>query len=344
MLDPLGPLAIRPAYLHRIAPWFLRFLLASRPAQVARSTHALATLQQLAFPAWKELAASLGLAGMIHRRGGLFAYDRQADFHAAREVAKLQATYGFSVEMIGADELRQLEPALSDRFIGAAFIDDTAHISDPRLLTNALFEAALARGAAYEQIGVARLEGGPQPALVTLTGERRVADAIVLAAGIWSRELAASLGERVPLDTERGYNISFPGMNGLISRPIAFEGHGFIASPLETGLRIGGAVEFAGTELPPNHARTRAMHTKASGFLKGVPAYETGREWMGFRPSLPDSLPIIGASRASPRIVHAFGHGHYGMTQSVATGRLVSDLIAGRAPRIDLAPFRVDRF
>jgi D-amino-acid dehydrogenase len=344
LMDPLGPLAIRPAYLHRIAPWFIRFLLASRPARVERSTQALASLQQLAFPAWLELAASLGLSGMIHRRGGMFVYDNRADFEAARAVSKRQAEYGFTVEMIGAEELRQLEPALSDEFIGAAYIDDTAHISDPRQLTQALFEAAVARGAAYERIAVARLEAGEPPALVTEAGERRVSDAIVLAAGIWSRALAASIGDRTPLDTERGYNISFPGFTGLISRPVTFEGHGFIASPLESGLRIGGAVEFAGTELPPNHARTRAMHAKASRFLKGVPRYEDGREWMGFRPSLPDSLPVIGPATRSPRIIHAFGHGHYGMTQSVATGSLVADLAAGRSPRIDLSPFRVDRF
>jgi D-amino-acid dehydrogenase len=344
LLDPLGPLAIRPSYLHRIAPWFIRFLIASRPAQVERSTHALATLQQLAFPAWRELAGSLGLSGMIHRRGGLYVHDRQADFDAAAAVAKRQSDYGFKVEMIGRQELRQLEPALSDRFVGASYIDESAHISDPRMLTQALFEAALARGANYGQTGVASLEAGARPALRTQSGERREADAIVLAAGIWSRKLADSIGDRTPLDTERGYNISFPGFTGLVSRPLSFGWHGFVATPLETGLRIGGSVEFAGTELPPNHARTRAMHGKARDLLKGVPDYDQGAEWMGFRPSLPDSLPVIGRASRSPRIIHAFGHGHYGMTQSVATGRLVADLIADRAPRIDLSPFRVDRF
>jgi D-amino-acid dehydrogenase len=344
LLDPLGPLAIRPSYLHRIAPWFIRFLLASRPAQFRRSTHALATLQQLAFPAWLDLARALGLSGMIHRRGGMSVHDNKADFDAAANLAKQQAEYGFKVEMIGREELRQLEPALADRFIGAAYIDDTAHVSDPRQLTQALFEAALARGAAYEQTGVAALEAGLRPALITQSGERRESDAIVLAAGIWSRKLAGSIGDDTPLDTERGYNISFPGHAGLVSRPVSFAGHGLVASPLETGLRIGGSVEFAGTDLPPNYARTRAMHTRARGFLKGVPDYAQGVEWMGFRPSLPDSLPVIGRATRSPRVIHAFGHGHYGLTQSVATGRLVADLVADRAPRIDLSPFRVDRF
>jgi D-amino-acid dehydrogenase len=344
LLDPLGPLAIRPAYLMKIMPWLVKFLLASRPSQVERSTMALGSLQQLALPAWLKLAEGIGISRMIHRRGGLYVYDNNPDFEAARQMAKRQAAFGFGVEMIGPDELRQLEPALNDLFVGAAYVADTAHVSDPRLLTMAVFEAALARGAAFEKRGVASLESGGKPVLVLEDGTRRSADAIVLSAGIWSKTLAASIGDPVPLDTERGYNVSFSGVSGLTSRPIAFEGHGFIASPLESGLCIGGAVEFAGLDLPPNHARTHALHAKASRFLKDVPAYETGREWMGFRPSLPDSLPVIGRATRCPSIIHAFGHGHYGMTQSAATARLVADMIADRTPPIALAPFGVGRF
>jgi D-amino-acid dehydrogenase len=344
LLDPLGPLAIRPQYLLKIAPWLIRFLLASRPSQVERSLLALGSLQQHALPAWLKLAASLNIGSMIHRRGGLYVYDNAADFEAARLIAKRQGEFGFGVEMIGPDELRQLEPALNDLFVGAGFVSDTAHVSDPRLLTEAVFTAALARGAQYRQARVTRLEAGETPAFITSNGTRHECGSIVLSAGIWSRPLAASIGDDVPLDTERGYNVSFPGITGLTARPVAFEGHGFIASPLESGLRIGGAVEFAGLDLPPNHARTRAVHAKASRFLKGVPAYETGREWMGFRPSLPDSLPVIGPATRSPRIIHAFGHGHYGMTQSAITARLVADMVGGRSPVADLAPFRVNRF
>ena len=344
LMDPLGPLAIRPAYLLKIAPWLIRYLLASRPLQVERSLLALASLQQQALPAWLKLADKLGIAGMIHRRGGLHVYDNDADFKAASQLAKRQAQFGFGVEMIGADEMRQLEPAINDLFVGAAYVSDTAHVSDPRLLTLALFEAALTRGAHYEKARVTRLEASAKPALLMQDGTWREADVIVLSAGIWSRPLAASIGDDVPLDTERGYNISFPGITGLISRPVAFEGHGFVASPLETGLRIGGAVEFGGLDLPPNHARTRALHAKAARFLKDVPAYETGREWMGFRPSLPDSLPIIGPATRTAHIIHAFGHGHYGMTQSAITARLVADMVAGRDALTRVDPFRVSRF
>lgn len=344
LMDPLGPLAIRPAYLLKIAPWLARFIAASRPAEVERSTVALAALQQLALPAWEKLAAQLALGPHIHKRGGLHVYRTDAAFKAGAQVAERQRSFGFGVEMISREVLRQLEPALSDRFVGAAHIENTAHVSDPLAITKALFDAALARGARYEQARITLINAATRPVLVGPNGWQRVTDAVVLAAGAWAKSLAAGVGDTVPLDTERGYNISFPGMTGLTRRPIAFEGEGFVATPLDSGLRIGGAVEFGGLEAPPNHARTRALHAKARQFLNGVPDYETGTEWMGFRPSMPDSLPVIGPSRRSPRVIHAFGHGHYGLTQSAVTAQLVADLLAGRQPPINLAPFSAQRF
>jgi D-amino-acid dehydrogenase len=166
----------------------------------------------------------------------------------------------------------------------------------------------------------------------------------VVATGAWSKPLAAAMGDKIPLDTERGYNVSFPGVTGLTTRPIGFEGHGFVVTPLESGLRIGGAVEFGGLDAPPNHARTRVLYNKAEGFIDGLPSFDSGTLWMGFRPSLPDSLPVIGTASRNRNVVYAFGHGHYGMTQSAVTGTLVADLIAGRAPSLALDAFSPSRF
>ena len=169
-------------------------------------------------------------------------------------------------------------------------------------------------------------------------------DAVVIAAGAWSKQLAESAGDRIPLDTERGYNITFPHAQNLLNRPVSFQGHGFVSSPLDIGLRIGGAVELGGLNLPPNHERTKAMYKKARRFFRELPAFDDGAIWMGFRPSIPDSLPVIGYSKKSRRVVNAFGHGHYGLTQAAATGRLVADLIAERTPAIDLTRFSPQRF
>lgn len=343
LLDPLGPLSIRARYLPHLLPWLARFLAASRPSAVEASTRGLTDLQLRALPAWLGRLSALGLERHLHRRGALYMLDSEAGIAKARSEIRRQQSVGISVDLISFDEARQLEPALRDVFAGAIFHADAAHISDPHWLTTALFEAALARGAVSRPASVHAVAGDGRPAVLTDAGALE-ADAVVLAAGIWSRKLAAALGDRLPLDTERGYNVSFKEATGLISRPIAFKDHGFVATGLDSGFRVGGAVEFAGLAAPPDHRRTRALHAKASRFLKDIPPFESGEAWMGFRPSFPDSLPVIGTSRASPRIVYAFGHGHLGMTQSQVTASLVAGLVAGRTAEIDMAPFSAQRF
>lgn len=343
LTDPLSPLAIRPAYALRIAPWLARFLWASRPSAVAAATRAITDLQLRSLPAWLELAKKLGLERHIHRHGAIYLHPDAESLAEASLYAKRQQREGIAIDVLDEAEARQLEPALRPGFAGATFHADGAHISDPLELTDALRQAAIARGATLIRGRAVALETGSPPRLIAEDGPIP-ADAVVVAAGIWSRRLAASLGERVPLDTERGYNVSFRGATGLLRRPVSFSGHGFVATPLDSGLRIGGAVEFAGLEARPNHDRTRALHAKAQRFVEGVPGFETGEVWMGFRPSLPDSLPVIGRSAKAPGVFYAFGHGHLGMTQSVLTGRVVSAMVAGRDPGFETSPFRIDRF
>jgi D-amino-acid dehydrogenase len=344
LLDPLGPLAIRPAYLVQILPWLVRLLAASRPANLERSIRALVDLQRLAMPAWDRLSGDLALHRMIHKRGGLFVYDDEHALRGGLPHFARQKAFGINCEILDSHELGQLEPALTDRIVGGAFFPDAAHVTDPRLVTEALYRAAGERGIHLQTLGVAALVPGDTPTIRANDGGLLAQDRIVVAAGAWSKPLASGLGDDIPLDTERGYNVSFSGVTALLDRPVAFNGHGFVATPLDTGLRIGGAVELGGLALPPNHARSRALHAKALRFIRDLPAYDSGTQWMGFRPSIPDSLPVIGYSRASRNVVYAFGHGHYGLTQSAATGRLVADLVAGRAPPIDLAPFSPQRF
>ena len=165
----------------------------------------------------------------------------------------------------------------------------------------------------------------------------------VVACGAWSKQLAAGLGDAVPLETERGYNTTLPPGAFDVRRQLTFGGHGFVVTRLSSGIRVGGAVELGGLKLAPNFRRSEAMLKKAKSFLPGLDT-AGGKQWMGFRPSMPDSLPVIGRSTGSDRVLYAFGHGHLGLTQSAATGRLVADLRAGRTPPLDLAPFRPDRF
>ena len=175
------------------------------------------------------------------------------------------------------------------------------------------------------------------------SGKTISAKKVVIATGAWSRHFAAALGDKIPLETERGYNTTLPAQAFELKRQIIFRRHGFVATPLVGGIRIGGAVEFGGLELPPNFKRSSAMLTKACQLLPNLKS-EGGQYWMGYRPSLPDSLPVIGPSRALPCVVYAFGHGHLGLTQSAATGRLVRDFLLSRPSPISLVPFRATRF
>jgi D-amino-acid dehydrogenase len=178
---------------------------------------------------------------------------------------------------------------------------------------------------------------------IRTNGKSLSADKVVIAAGAFSHRIAASLGERIPLETERGYNTTLPPGAFDLRCQMTFGGHGFVISRLSSGIRVGGAVELGGLSLPPNYKRSEAMLRKAKAFL---PDLKTGggTQWMGFRPSLPDSLPAIGRSKASPRVIHAFGHGHLGLTQSAGTARLVADLLTDQTPPVDLTPFSPQRF
>lgn len=179
--------------------------------------------------------------------------------------------------------------------------------------------------------------------MTTENGDKIDADKVVIACGAWSKPLAATLGNIVPLETERGYNTILPAGAFNLTRQLYFNDHGFVVTPLSSGIRVGGAVELGGLELKPNFKRSEAMLKKAGRFLPGLKV-EGGQQWMGFRPSMPDCLPVIGTARTTPSVIYAFGHGHLGLTQSAATARLVTQLANGEETAISVDPFRPGRF
>ncbi|HTW26917.1 MAG TPA: FAD-binding oxidoreductase [Acetobacteraceae bacterium] len=343
LFDPVGPLTIRPSYLPRLLPWLARFLAASRPSRVARGTDALTALNRLALPAWERRLAGLGLGDRLRRRGSLSVWRNRAGFRAATELFARQRSLGIPVEAIAAPDIAALEPMLVGRIAAASFYPSGVHVADPHALTLALAAAARQRGAALRLGSAVRVTVGERPGVELADATALAADAVVLAAGAWSRPLAAGAGDAVPLDTERGYNVTLPAGRLGLSRPVVYEDEGFVTTPLDTGDRIGGAVEFAGLAAPPSFARVDAMLARLRRYLPDADT-RGGERWMGFRPSMPDSLPVIGPARRSPRIVHAFGHGHLGLTQAAITAEIVAALLAGRVPPVDVTPFRAARF
>jgi D-amino-acid dehydrogenase len=344
VMEPLGPLTIRPSYLPALTPWLVRFALASSPARIGRSIAAIRSINAEALPAWKALLSGLQLNHHLVERGIMSVWRDHGAFERAGDVIAHQRSFGIPVEVLEEGDVAKVEPALHN-VKAAVLYPDACHVSDPADLARDLMRLALERGATHVNAHVLRIVPEQRGIRVDTDGDATAAcDRVVVAAGAWSRSLVRPLGDRIPLDTERGYNATYPSGAFHLSRPVMFEGEGFVTTPLATGDRIGGAVEFAGLEAKPNHDRTSAMVQRLKQFLPHLDTEEPAQRWMGFRPSIPDSLPVIGAARKDHRIVYAFGHGHHGLTQAAATSRLVADLIDGREGLIDLKPFSPQRF
>ena len=344
LVDPLGPLSIPPAYLPKLLPWLFRFWRAGRSDRYEGSIAAQVAMMRLAEAEWAGLMARSGTGDMLHEDGSLELYESEAEFKASLSGWAARQRFGIGFRHVDGEELARLQPGLSPRFIKATFVPGWKTVADPKLLGKAIWAYAQSKGARFEKVRIERIDAAQDGATLTLAdGTTRQAKHLVIAAGAWSHLLAKNLGDRIPLETERGYNTTLPKTAFDVKRQLIFSGHGFVITPLDTGLRVGGAVELGGIERPPNYARSKALLGKAKAFLPGLDP-SGGREWMGFRPSLPDSLPVIGGARNSPSVVYAFGHGHLGLTQSAATGRLIRDLVLGQTPPIDLAPFSPQRF
>ncbi|MGZ9723573.1 NAD(P)/FAD-dependent oxidoreductase [Rhizobium miluonense] len=344
LLDPLGPLSVPPVYALQIAPWMFRFWRACQPSRVAHSTAAQTSLMDLSKAELEPFLAATDTLSMLRKEGNLQVYESEAEFRASLPSWEVRRNHGIEFRHLKAEEMAAIQPGLASRFVLGTFTPGWYSIADPKLYTLALAAHFRSRGGVIERAEISTLRAIPGGVEVAATdGKLHQAGKIVLAAGAFSHRIARTLGERIPLETERGYNTTLPSNAFDLRTQITFGGHGFVVSKLSTGIRVGGAVELGGLALPPNFKRSEAMLQKARTFLTGLNP-EGGKQWMGFRPSLPDSLPAIGRARATPDVIYAFGHGHLGLTQSAGTARLVADLLMGRAPAIDLTPFSPQRF
>ena len=342
--DPLGPFTIRTEYLTQIMPWMVRFWRAGWPDRVAAGIAAQGALMRVARREMDAMVAAAGLGSFVRSDGVLELYESEVELRASRHEIEAKEREGIEVRVVRGDELRALQPGIAPRFVVGTYIPSWQTVSDPYDFALAVGTAATARGAQFRKAEVRALRPmGDGVSVVLGDGTTLSANKVVVALGAWSRSLTAPLGDLIPLDTERGYNTTLPAGAFELQRQLVFPGHGFVVTPLANGIRVGGAVELGGLALPPNFKRADAMLSKAASFMPGLKT-DGGKQWMGFRPSLPDSLPAIGRSRPSPHILYAFGHGHLGLTQSAATGKLIAELVTGAAPSLDLTPFSPQRF
>ncbi|MBL8832535.1 MAG: FAD-binding oxidoreductase [Rhodospirillales bacterium] len=343
LVDPLSPLAIRPAYLLKLLPWLLGFAAAALPARVEAVSKALAALTLNSYEVWADFAARTGVGHLLRRQGILYAY-AGADSRAGAEAAHaLRRKRGVAMQEVDGTWLRSFAPMLSPEYRYGVYSPGAGHAVDPGALCEGIAAAFEAKGGRIVREAVADLAADADGVNFRTAGASWRSGHFVLAAGAHSKPFAAKLGARVPLDVERGYHAMLPAPGfELPAQMIDGEGK-YALTSMVGGLRLAGTVELGGMEAPPNYARAERLVANARRLLPALDARDA-TYWMGFRPSLPDGLPVIGLAPASPRAVLAFGHAHLGITLAAPTAGIVADLVAGRAPAVDLTPYSPTRY
>ncbi|MCX2710382.1 NAD(P)/FAD-dependent oxidoreductase [Pseudomonas sp. DCB_BG] len=348
LLEPMGPLAVRFNYLPNITPWLVRFLLAGKRAKVWEQSQALRSLIGSTVPLIKSLAKEAGAEHLLRHEGHLYVYRSESAFVKDRGGWELRNANGISTQTLSAEELREFDPSISSAYTKGVLIAENSHTTNPHELVTSIFRKVLENGGQFlsaRATGFA-LNGEQLIGIETTSGVVSV-DAAVVAAGAHSKPLTEILGDNIPLDTERGYHLLIRDPLVVPKIPTTDAEGKFIATPMDTGLRIGGTVEFAGLQAPPNWKRADVLYMHARNLFPGLSSTRPEKnitKWMGFRPSIPDSLPVIGHSRRCQNVIYAFGHGHLGMTGAPMTAMLVSDLVAGEKTTIDISPFSPARF
>ena len=337
-----SPFRLRLSYLPALAPWLMSFLRHSTTRRYEEAAAHLSRLLAQALDGYRDMIAEAGLERFVERRECLYLYSSETAFRGNEPSLALRGRLGVRYDMLDRAAIRDAEPELAPIFPRGVRFRDTFFLSDPGAFLAALATSLAAGGVSVMAGAVERIgrEGGRT--FVSVDGDAQRFDRVVVATGAHSKPLAGQCGDAVPLDTERGHHVTFPGGEALVSRPVGWAERGLYMTPMSGGLRVAGSVELAGLRPPANRSLIDLLAFSARRALPALgPAADT---WLGFRPTLPDGLPVLGPASGNPDVIYAFGHQHIGLTLGGLTGRIVADVVAGRAPPLDLAPFSPRRF
>lgn len=345
LLDPLGPLRLDWRYLPRIAPWLCRLVANMRPQTQRTSSAGLRLLNEASLPAWRQLLQQAGLGQLLRDGGSLLVCESDSAFAELHHHLEVLSKIGVEAEPWSASRLHQQVSGLVPAVKGGLFFPNTAHVTDPYRLVRQLFEQAQAGGLEQRR---AEVHGGRWLAdgieLHTSSGPLS-AKRVLIASGAWAAPLVKDLaGIRVPLDTERGYHLMLPSELERLPMAVSSFERKFIMTPMSGGLRLAGTVEFAGLQRAPDYRRAWGLVRHANALFAQQLAVRGAMPWMGCRPSLPDSLPVIDRLGPQGRLLLAFGHHHLGLTQAAVTAQLILSLLSGNVPGLNLVPFRLARF
>ncbi|MBL0373957.1 FAD-binding oxidoreductase [Rhizobium sp. KVB221] len=345
LLDPEGPVRVRPSYLPKLVPWFIRFLAASRPSKLRELEAQGAALSGRVYEDLLPLLSATRMSDLLTEEGCLALYADENELTADRAHIEILERFGFAHRHLDRAEIQALEPAISDRISRAVLFPDNRSIRDPYKLVMGILGKFQELGGELVRGNVEAFEWNADRLTgVRLTDGRVVAvDTMTLAVGAFSARLSSTIGETIPLETERGYHTQIMSPGVSLRHSIIWPAKAFMVTPTAGGLRVGGTVEMAGLDAPPDYRRAKITTKRAREALPGLRIDGT-TEWMGHRPALPDTVPMIGPSAKVSNLFYAIGHGHLGLTYAATTARIIGDLVTGAPPPLDAKPYRVDRF
>ena len=341
LLSSTGPLALKWNYVPKMIPWFIQFI---RNCTTKRMMHTAKNMNQilnLALSAYDELFDDIELDGLVEKKGILYIWNDQSLKSRDLEI-KVRDELGVDQQVVSPKEIHDLEPNIKPFYHGGVYYKNGRHARNPKKILLKFFDLFLKKGGKFLKKNVQDINfDGEKPAIKTET-QRYIFDKLIIACGAFSKKLTDNLGERIPLDTERGYHVHFKNCDHLLKRPVIFSNRGFGITPMEQGLRVVGTVEFGGLKNPLSKSRVKNLINNAKYMLGDLPEHED--EWLGFRPTLPDFLPVIGPSKNHKNVFYCFGHHHLGWTLGPISGKIIAGMIAEENTNLNLDPYSPKRF
>ena len=341
LLSSTGPLALKWNYVPKMLPWFLQFI---RNCTTKRMMHTAKNMHQildLALPAYDELFDEIELGGLVEKKGILYIWNDQSLKSRELEI-KVRDELGVDQQVVTPKEIHDLEPNIKPIYHGGVYYQHGRHARNPKKILLKLYDLFLKKGGKFLKMNIKDINFNDEKPVIKAETQSFLFDKIVIACGSFSKKLTDNLDEKIPLDTERGYHVHFKDCDHLLSRPVIFQNRGFGITPMEQGLRVVGTVEFGGLDNPLSKSRVKNLINNAKYMMGDLPEHED--EWLGFRPTLPDYLPVIGPSKKHKNVFYCFGHHHLGWTLGPISGKIVSGMIAEENTNLDLKPYSSLRF
>ena len=341
LISSRGPLALKWNYVPKMIPWFLKFMLNCRKNKMMHTAKNMHQILNLALPAFDELFEEINLDGLVESNGILYVWTDQ-NLKSRELENKIRQELGVRQQLVTPKEIHDLEPNLKPFYHGGVFYDNARHAKNPKKILIKLFDNFIEKGGKFLKLNIKDIDFDEEKPVLRSEAQRFIFDKLIIACGAFSKKLTDQLHENIPLDTERGYHVHFKDFEKLISRPVVHANRGFGMTPMEQGLRVVGTVEFGGLKNPLSKSRVKNLILNAKDMLDGLPEHKD--EWLGFRPSLPDFLPIIGPSKNYKNVFYSFGHHHLGWTLGAISGKIIANIIAKENTNLDLKPYNSIRF